>query len=189
MTDHLCQRPLMKDHPDDIPPLFWDQFYSETLPFMFPCKWAVTKVYPSSKTTFPWFSGWSSNRVKQCLISVPLLPSWRWSQISVRITAQIHTLVSFAHLLTASCFVCQPQTERLSEKDLSRFHWPHSLEQSPVWDSLLKFYSFIQTHLFKSYFISNLILPPLYSHSHHLAVYTLSSPVIVLSIPPYPTPT
>ena len=106
MTDHLRQRPLMKDHPDDIPPLFWDQFYSETLPFMFPCKWAVTKVYPSSKTTFPWFSGWSSNRVKKCLISVPLLPSWRWSQISVRITAQIHTPSSASLIfwqLHASC--------------------------------------------------------------------------------------
>ena len=40
-------------------------------------------------------------------------------------------LVSFAHLLTASLVVFQPQTERLSEKGPSP-SLANSLEQSPV---------------------------------------------------------
>ena len=98
-----------------------------------------------------------------------------------------HPLVSFAHLLTASRFVYQLQTERLSEKGPSPSLVPLSgtvsrLTLAPY--ILLLHSERLLKHLFKSCFVSNKIQPLLYSHSHHHASNTLSSPVIMSSIPP-----
>ena len=93
---------------------------------------------------------------------------WRWPQVLLNYCINnycqnycinTHSLVSIAYLLTASRFVCQSQTERLSEKR------SFSFTDLTVWNSLMfdirsiksiaSFRQTLRTHLFKSYFISS----------------------------------
>ena len=78
--------------------------------------------------------------------------------ISQNYCINIHPLISFTHLLTASLFVCQPHRKTFRERSFS-FTGPTVWDNLPFAihsiNSILSFRQVLKTHLFKSYFVSN----------------------------------
>ena len=141
----------------------------------------------------------------------PILYSLHWLPISCRIQYQVSSLFHCSlfeggpRYLSELLYKDTPSHQLRSSSDSFTLRVPttnrknygersFSFTGPTVWNSLLldirsigstpSVRQVLKTHHFKSYFVSNSIQPLPYSHSHHHALYIVSSPVILLSIPP-----